>query len=129
MYCFCIVDFPYYVECILTQYFHLYFLPYRDRNLKRVRSYALRAMDELNDNTFKRMFHVDRATFDEILETISPFVKTPNEVKAYNSSGGPIVLKTRLAITLRWLAGASYLDLCFAWGVAFSTFYHPTGVL
>jgi len=52
-----------------------------------------------------------------------------NEAKAENSSGAPIVLKTRLAVTLRWLAGASYLDLCFAWGVATSTFYHADGVL
>ena len=35
----------------------------------------------------------------------------------------------RLAVTLRWLAGALYLDLCFAWGIATSTFYHPEGVL
>jgi hypothetical protein len=32
-------------------------------------------------------------------------------------------------ILLRWLAGASYLDLCFAKGVATSTFYHWDGVL
>ncbi len=34
-----------------------------------------------------------------------------------------------LAVTLRWLAGASYLDLCLAWGISCSTFYHPKGVL
>ncbi len=50
-------------------------------------------------------------------------------MKACNSSGAPIVLVTRWAVTLRWLAGGSYLDLCFAWGVATSTFYHPDGVL
>jgi len=32
-------------------------------------------------------------------------------------------------VTLRWLAGGSYLYLCFAWGVAPSTFYHINGVL
>jgi DDE superfamily endonuclease len=86
-------------------------------------------MDGLSPNTFKKMFRVDRETFDEVMERITPFVKVPNEVKAFNSSGGPITLKTRLAVSLRWLAGGSYLDLCFAWGIAFSTFYHPTGVL
>jgi hypothetical protein len=44
-------------------------------------------------------------------------------------SGGPIVLKTQLAVSLHWLAGASYLDLCFAFGLAISTFSHSDGVL
>ena len=95
----------------------------------RQRMHALRAMDGLSPNTFKKMFRVDHKTFDEVMERITPFVKVPNEVKAFNSSGGPITLKTRLAVSLCWLAGGSYLDLCFAWDIAFSTFYHPTGVL
>ena len=56
-------------------------------------------------------------------------MRIPNEVKALNSSGGSISLKTKLAVSLRWLAGGSYLGLCFAWGIAMSTFYHPDGVL
>jgi hypothetical protein len=86
-------------------------------------------MDALSDCSFKKMFRIDRETFDAILICITPFVKVPNETKAFNSSGGSIPLKTKLAVTLRWLAGGSYLDLCFAWGVAFSTFFHPNGVL
>jgi hypothetical protein len=86
-------------------------------------------MDRSDPSVFKRMFRVDRATFNEILERIEPHMKHHNHVKAANSSGAPIVLTTRLAVTLRWLAGGSYLDLCFAWGVASSTFYHPDGVL
>ena len=86
-------------------------------------------MDRLDPSVFKRMFRVDRATFNEILERIEPHMKHRNQVKAANSSGAPIVLMTRLAVMLRWLAGGSYLDLCFAWGVASSTFYHPDGVL
>lgn len=46
-----------------------------------------------------------------------------------NSSGSPISIITRLAVTLRWLAGGSYLNLCFAWGNSSSTFYHEHGVL
>lgn len=86
-------------------------------------------MDALSDCSFKKMFHIDCEMFDAILISITPFVKVPNETKAFNSSGGSIPLKTKLAVTLRWLAGGSYLDLCFAWGVAFSTFFHPNGVL
>jgi len=75
------------------------------------------------------MFRVDRATFEDILDQVAPHIKVPNEVKACNSSGGSISLKTKLAVSRRWLAGGSYLDLCFAWGIALSTFYHPDGVL
>ncbi len=46
-----------------------------------------------------------------------------NVTKAINSSGAVVPLKTRLAVTLRWLAGGSYLDLCFAWGLGVLTFY------
>jgi hypothetical protein len=63
------------------------------------------------------------------MEMITPFMKTKNLGKAHNSSGAPVLLKTRLAVTLRWLAGASYLDLCFGFGIANSTFYHADGVL
>ena len=45
-------------------------------------------------------------------------------VKASNSSGSPFSSKTRLAVTLRWLAGASHIDLCFAWGIGIGTFYN-----
>jgi hypothetical protein len=86
-------------------------------------------MGALSDVAFKKMFRVDHDTFNSILENISPFINVTNEVKAFYSFGGPIPLQMKLAVSLRWLAGGSYLDLCFAWGVAFSTFYHPNGVL
>jgi hypothetical protein len=74
------------------------------------------------------MFRIDRATFDVVLSGMeSDF--TINATKAGNSSGEPISLMTRLAVSLRWLAGGSYLDLCFAWGVGTSTFYAENGVL
>jgi hypothetical protein len=67
--------------------------------------------------------------FNEVLKRIEPHMRHCNQVKAVNSSSAPIALKMRLAVTLRWLAGGSYLDLCFAWGVATSAFYHPDKVL
>jgi len=86
-------------------------------------------MDRLDPNTFKKMFRLDRTTFDEVTDRIRPHMRQRNKIKAINSSGAPISLKTRLAVSLRWLAGASYLDLCFAWGLAISTFFHSDGVL
>jgi hypothetical protein len=86
-------------------------------------------MERLDPSLFQRMFRVDRPTFDEIHGKIAPFLRSRNEVKARNSSGSEIPVRTRLAITLRWLAGASYLDLCFAWGISSSSFYSRRGVL
>jgi hypothetical protein len=102
---------------------------FRKQNHVHGRGYAVEEMDQIDPSLFKRMFRIDRATFDEVLKRIAPHLRCRNEVKAANSSGTPIQMKTRLAVTLRWLAGASYLDLCFAWGVATSTFYHLDSVL
>lgn len=85
-------------------------------------------MDSLEAQLFKRMFRVDYDTFYHVLDKIEPHFNL-NVAKAINSSNQPIVLKTRLAVSLRWLAGGSYLDLCFAWGIATSTFYAEQGVL
>jgi hypothetical protein len=72
---------------------------------------------------------VDRETFEEILEKVAPHIIHRDEQKATNSSGTPIPIKTWLAVTLHWLAGASHLDLCFAWGIAHSTFFSERGIL
>ena len=97
-------------------------------NHRRNRGFALEAMDQLEPGLFQRMFRVDRPTFDEIVSRITPFLRQRNERKACNSSGCSIPVITRVAVPLRWLAGASYLDLCFAWGVSSSTFFSKGGV-
>ena len=75
-------------------------------------------MDSLEAPLFKRMFRVDYDTFYHILDKIEPHFNL-NVANAINSSGQPIVLKTRLVVSLRCLAGRSYLDLCFASKVCF----------
>jgi hypothetical protein len=95
----------------------------RRGNKKRRRGFAREEMDRLDPNTFKKMFRLDRTTFDEVSDKIWPHMRHHNDIKAIHSSGAPILLKTRLAVSCCWLAGASYLDLCFAWGLAISTFF------
>jgi hypothetical protein len=92
------------------------------RNIHRNRGFAVEQMDKLDDSLFKRMFCVDRGTFNYILARLESFFPL-SVTKAINSSGAVVPLKTRLAVTLRWLAGGSYLDLCFAWGLGVSMFY------
>jgi hypothetical protein len=49
--------------------------------------------------------------------------------KNYITPGSIISLKTRLACSLRWLAGGCYIDICFEFGVAPGSFYVEGGVL
>ncbi len=44
-------------------------------------------------------------------------------------SGSHFTSRTRLAVTLRWLARGSYLDICFAFGISYTSFYSDRGVL
>jgi hypothetical protein len=78
------------------------------------------------------MFRVDRDTFEELEEKVAPLIERDPQ-KARNAVGrglaGEITVRTRLAVTLRWLAGGHYIDLCFAWGIGVSTFFSERGVL
>jgi hypothetical protein len=68
------------------------------------------------------MFRLDRDSFYELVEVLDSKIKR-DAMKAPCSSGSPISTVTRLAVTLRWVAGGSYTDLCFAWGVSVASFY------
>jgi hypothetical protein len=96
-------------------------------NRHRERGWALRQMDELPDELFRRMFRLDRATFDAHVILLKDHMRPRNEQKAINSSGSAISFKTRLAVSLRWLAGGSYLDICFAFAISYTSFYEKDG--
>ncbi len=83
----------------------------------------------MDASTFRKMFRLDRPLFDELINIVEPFLKQCDEGKARNSSGSPILITTRVAVTLCWLAGASHLDLSFAPGISSSTFYNSRGAL
>jgi len=46
----------------------------RAGNERRCRTFGVEQMDLLQDGTFKKMFRVDRLTFYDILERITPFM-------------------------------------------------------
>ena len=103
----------------------------KPRNSHRNRGYAVNEMNSLkteHPSLFERMFRMDVASFDELVDLLDPFLKK-NEKYAILSSGSPISTTTRLAVTLRWLSGGSYIDLCFAWGISKAIFYSDRGVL
>ena len=59
---------------------------------------------------FRRQFRLEREDFHYVLQKVSPDLEK-NSQQAVNSSGSPIMPELMLMITLRVLAGASYLDL------------------
>jgi hypothetical protein len=100
----------------------------KPRAFQRNRGFAIGEMDNLSDANFQRMFRLDRSSFYELQDILVSSLIF-DSVKATATSGSSISSTTRLAVTLRWLAGASYLDLCFAWGISKAVFYSERGVL
>ena len=104
----------------------------RLRNRHRDRGFALKEMNHLSDAEFTRMFRVNRYLFYEVL---LPKIRDKvglsyiGKIRALSSSGSYVSATTRLAVALRWLAGGSYLDICFSFGISFGSFYHVDGVL
>ena len=82
----------------------------RARNIQRDRNFALRHMAELRETNFKRMFRLSRTSFQLLLDKISPHLPKISKIHAIRSSGSCISNITRLASTLRYLAGGSYLE-------------------
>lgn len=79
-------------------------------NVRRNRDYSLAHVRDWDDNYFKKQFRLWRSDFNIILSKISPFLER-NPTKARNSSGSSVTPELRLLVTLRILAGASYLDM------------------
>lgn len=82
----------------------------REGNKHRDRCQILQWAAELDDKMFTRQFRLCREDFFYVLAKIQPDLKK-DTTKACNSSGSSICPQLMLMITLRILAGASYLDM------------------
>lgn len=104
----------------------------KKRNRRRNRDYGLEEMEAMSERDFRKMFRMSRSAFnvlhDKIREDLDERMKLQRKY-AINSSGSEISSRTRLAATLRWLAGGSYLEICFEFGIGHGTFYQDDGVL
>jgi hypothetical protein len=102
----------------------------RQANRHRNREYALNEMEAMSEKHFKRMFRMSKRTFNVLEEKLLDLWGADvDEEQAARSSGSHITFRTRLACTLRWMAGGSYLDICFEFGVAPGSFFSDGGVL
>ena len=91
----------------------------REANVHRARAEVVTKIAAMKDITFKRHYRLDRESFMRILNAIEPQI-TPSAKgmsMAKVSSGSHIPAVIQLAVTLRLLAGGSYLDLAFAYNV------------
>ena len=79
-------------------------------NVHRDRSFIQRWARQLDDVMFRRQFCLCREDFGYVVSKISAVLNV-NRQQAINSSGSPIMVELMLMITLRILAGASYLDM------------------
>lgn len=97
---------------LMLEYSHVYStVPhFRRPNARKTRVHALEFVRGFDDEMFERQFRLCREDFNHILTVINDNIHL-NQQKAINSSGSAICMEIRLCMTLRLLAGASYLDL------------------
>lgn len=100
---------------------------------------------ETIDNTmFRRMFRMSKDSFKRLCETVRNVVGEdtfhsesfleagtylPNLRNANNYNGGFISGELKMAITIRMLAGASYLDLMFGFTISRATLYREFDIV
>jgi hypothetical protein len=66
---------------------------------------------------FRRLYRMDRCTFDSLCEMLT------TQEGASSKSNVQLPLAVRLSVTLRWLAGGSYLYISLSHHIAISSFY------
>ncbi len=85
-------------------------LPGRIGNQHRNREQALTECRSWDDAMFKRQFRLSRRAYNNLIQIIYPALQV-NITRAISSSGSSISPELMVLITLRMLAGASYLDM------------------
>ena len=74
-----------------------------------------------HDRSFRRKLRMSVDSFEKLLEMIRKDLEV-NEAMA-SLRGGPIIPEICLYVTLRWLAGGSYLDIKDQTGITTASFY------
>lgn len=96
--------------------------------------------DDLSDDEFRRIFRMPRGVFQEVCDKVKDRVgerqfKSESYIKELEDAGykpalmakakgGLLSGETKIGVTLRFLAGSSYLDNRLSFKVKFSTHYH-----
>jgi hypothetical protein len=78
----------------------------------------------LTPQEFKRTYRMSLKTFNFVLERIRRRITSKAPKKARRDTHGAVPAELLLSMTLRFLAGGSYLDIYQMHGVGKSTLYH-----
>ena len=77
----------------------------------------------LTDFEFRRLYRMERPTFRALCDRLRPRLTCDTEMGRRGSPGGPVAPELKLSMTLRFMAGGSYLDIVLYHGVHRSTFF------
>jgi hypothetical protein len=104
---------------------HAVHIPRRKRkaNRRRDRSFGIKHLNELNEREFRMMYRMTRKSFMKLFSMVkSDLTKCSKQAEC--SSGSAIPSISKLAATIRWLAGGSYLDIAALFGLDPGNFFH-----
>jgi hypothetical protein len=103
----------------------------QNRNRIRNRMYAVMEMDLMSEKEFRVQYRMRRDIFNCLLQKILPNISLSERgvINGNNSSGLIIEPKIKLAVTLRYLAGASHLDLSFGYEVSKFGLFNQTNCI
>ena len=91
-------------------------------NERRNRSFGLSWMQTLSDREFKSAFRISRSSFNKLLGYINIDLER-DAIQGLHSSGSIILPVARLAATLRFLAGGSFIDIAGLFGISSGSFF------
>jgi hypothetical protein len=90
---------------------------------KRKRMVWKDRVDSLTDAEFKRTYRMTLDTFNAVLDQIRSKISRKDPKKSRRDLHGAVAAELQLSMTLRYLAGGSYLDIYQMHGVSRTTFY------
>lgn len=93
-------------------------------NRYRDRKYGLQQMANLSDAEFVKVFRLTRPAFAKLHKMLKPLLSVKMPFRGISSSGSTVPTVTKLAATLRWLAGGSFLDISLLFGLDFTNFFN-----
>lgn len=80
-------------------------------------------LEKLDEPTFCRYYRMGKADFALLLTYLRPSLEVNEGMSRRGSPSGPVTPELQLSMTLRFLAGGSYLDIALLHGVHPSTFF------
>ena len=79
--------------------------------------------DQWDPGLFQRFYRLRKETFARLVELLGPAIQRDEHRAKCSTAAGAISPELHVAVTLRWLAGGSYLDIANGHGVCIGAFW------